>query len=306
MKNIKNILVTGGSGQVGKELQQIMSDAIYLSSYDCDLTNENEVKSLMIKHNFDTVIHLAAKVGGIIDNINRPSEYLEDNLMMNTNILKWSRITGVNQFVGVLSTCIYPDNVDVYPMTEDMLHQGPPTPTNFSYGYAKRCLAVQIDSMNKQYGTKYSYITPCNLYGVYDKFDERAHFLAHLIKKIHTSKIEGKKSIELFGTGTPLRQFMNAKDLAKVIKEIIDKNITENFNVSTKENLTINQIAREALDSLGCGDFTITYDTTKPDGQYRKDVSIDKFNSIFPNYEFINLKDGIKEVYDKCFKNGQN
>jgi len=298
---MSKILVTGGSGQVGKELQQIMPDAVYLSSKDCDLTNEQSVKFLMANNKFDVVIHLAAKVGGIMDNINRPSEYLEDNLMMNTNLLKWSRITGVKQFVGILSTCIYPDKVETYPMAEEMLHQGPPTTTNFSYGYAKRCLAVSIDSMNKQYGTAYSYITPCNLYGVYDKFDERAHFLAHLIKKIHVAKMEGKKSIELYGTGTPLRQFMNAKDLAKVIKEIIDRNITENFNVATTENLTIEQIAREALDALGCSDFTITYDSTKPDGQYRKDVDITKFRKLFPDFKFTELEDGIREVYEKVF-----
>jgi GDP-L-fucose synthase len=216
------ILITGGSGMVGKSLKKLLPSATYLSSSDCDLTNESEVISLMTNTKFDVVIHLAAKVGGIIDNINKPDDYFTDNIQMNTNIVKWSRITGVNRFIGILSTCIYPDKVDTYPMTEDMLHQGPPTPTNFSYGYAKRCLAVHIDASNTQYGTKYQYLTPCNLYGENDKFGENSHFVAALVKKIVKMEQDGGKTLGLFGTGKPLRQFMHSDDLANIIKYCID------------------------------------------------------------------------------------
>ena len=191
------ILVTGGSGMVGKSLKKILPEATYLSSKECDLKNEEEVKSLMNNNEFDTVIHLAAKVGGIIDNINKPDDYFVDNIQMNTNIVKWSRITGVKRFIGILSTCIYPDKVISYPMTEDMLHQGPPTPTNFSYGYAKRCLAVQIDACNKQYGTKYQYLTPCNLYGENDKFGDNSHFIAVLVKKIIKMEKDGNNTFSV-------------------------------------------------------------------------------------------------------------
>jgi GDP-L-fucose synthase len=297
----RNILVTGGSGQVGLELKKILPNAIYLSSTDCDLTNEASVMSLMTNTKFDVVVHLAAKVGGILDNINNPCDYLEENLLMNTNILKWSRLTGVERFIGVLSTCIYPDKVDTYPMTEDMMHIGPPTATNFSYGYAKRCLAVQIDASNKQYGTEYQYLIPCNLYGVHDKFDDRRHFVAELLQKIHNAKVNNEKSITLFGTGTPLRQFMHAKDFADIIKLTIDYAIIDNFNVTTSENLSINKIAEIALSSLGCEHIHINYDSSKPDGQYRKDVSVNKLISYFPDYKFTLLKDGLKEVYDAKF-----
>ena len=296
------ILVTGGSGMVGKSLKKILPEATYLSSKECDLKNEEEVKSLMNNNEFDVVIHLAAKVGGIIDNINKPDDYFVDNIQMNTNIVKWSRITGVKRFIGILSTCIYPDKVITYPMTEDMLHQGPPTPTNFSYGYAKRCLAVQIDACNKQYGTKYQYLTPCNLYGENDKFGNNSHFIAALVKKIVKMEKDGNSTLELFGTGKPLRQFMHSDDLAWVIKECLDKNIYESFNVATEENLSIREMVDIALKSCNLKNTQLTFDKTKPDGQYRKDVSIEKLKGLLPNFKTLPLNKGIKKVYDKISK----
>ena len=296
------ILVTGGSGMVGKSLKKILPEATYLSSKECDLKNEEEVKSLMNNNEFDTVIHLAAKVGGIIDNINKPDDYFVDNIQMNTNIVKWSRITGVKRFIGILSTCIYPDKVISYPMTEDMLHQGPPTPTNFSYGYAKRCLAVQIDACNKQYGTKYQYLTPCNLYGENDKFGDNSHFIAALVKKIVKMEKDGNSTLELFGTGKPLRQFMYSDDLAWVIKECLDKNIYESFNVATEENLSIREMVDIALKSCNLKNTQLVFDKTKPDGQYRKDVSIEKLKGLLPNFKTLSLNKGIKKVYDKISK----
>ena len=283
------ILVTGGSGMVGKSLKKILPEATYLSSKECDLKNEEEVKSLMNNNEFDAVIHLAAKVGGIIDNINKPDDYFVDNIQMNTNIVKWSRITGVKRFIGILSTCIYPDKVITYPMTEDMLHQGPPTPTNFSYGYAKRCLAVQIDACNKQYGTKYQYLTPCNLYGENDKFGDNSHFIAALVKKIVKMEKDGSSTLELFGTGKPLRQFMHSDDLAWVIKECLDKNIYESFNVATEENLSIREMVDIALKSCNLKNTQLAFDKTKPDGQYRKDVSIEKLKGLLPNFKTLPL-----------------
>lgn len=305
MIKYEKILITGGSGMVGRSLREIMPNAIYLSSKDCDLTNPIEIENLIKKNKPDIIVHLAAKVGGIIDNINKPAEYFDDNVIMNTLLLKTAYKYNVQKFIGILSTCIYPDTVDEYPMTEEMLHIGAPTHTNFSYGYAKRCLAVQIDAYNKQYGTKYQYITPCNLYGVYDKFDERSHFVAALIKKISEAKEKGDKHITLFGSGKPLRQFMNAKDLATIIFDIIDKDISGNFNVSTTENISIDTISRIALKALDCEYMGIEYDSTKPDGQYRKDVDTSKFIELFPDFKFTSLEEGIREVYQKNFKDNE-
>lgn len=292
---MNKILVTGGKGMVGKHLQKILPDAIYIGS-DVDLRDWMAVETLFKNIKPTHVIHLAAKVGGIQDNMAKPAEYFDDNILMNTNTLRASRMYNVKKFVGILSTCIYPDIVENYPMTEKDLFLGPPTKTNFSYGYAKRCLAVQIDAYNQQYGTEYSYLIPCNLYSELDNFEHGAkmHFITALLKKIK----ESNGTLNLLGTGKPLRQFMYAGDLSRIIKEVIDKDIKENFNVAPDYNHSINEMAEMALDGLD-KKYNIVYSKPELDGQYRKDVSSKKLMSILPNFEFTSLKKGIKKVYGK-------
>ena len=298
MKN-KKILVTGGSGLVGNYLKKIIPNAIYITSKDYNLTKESDVQKMFIDHNPDTVIHLAARVGGIIDNINHPAEYFTENVLMNTLLIEYSYRNNVTQFLGILSTCIYPDIVESYPLKESDLHLGPPTLTNFSYGYSKRCMAVQIDSYNQQYGTKYNYLIPCNLYGEKDKNDiDKSHFVTALIKKISDANKNNDNHITLFGDGSPLRQFLHANDLANIIKLVIDNNIVESFNVATYENYSIKEIAEIALKSCNSSNLKIKFDTTKPNGQYRKDVSIEKLKYLFPEYLPISLSDGIKDIYN--------
>lgn len=296
------ILITGGTGTVGKHLQKLIPNGIFLgrtSKNGGDLTDPAYVKWLMSSYTPDVVVHLAAKVGGIQENIKTPAEFFDDNILINTNVLKYSYQYGVKQFIGILSTCIYPDKVSNYPMTEQDLFLGPPTPTNFSYGYAKRALAVQIDAYNQQYGTKYNYLIPCNLYSEYDNFDneDKMHFITALLHKIKNSK----GVIELLGDGTPLRQFMYAGDLAQVIKEVINKEITESFNVACPENLCINEMAEIALKELGFN-YNINYIDQTLNGQYRKDVSSEKMMSLLPDFKFTPFNEGIKKVYDKISK----
>lgn len=294
---MKRILVTGGTGLVGKHLQEILPDAFYLGSKDCDLTDIKMVRWMISSYTPDVVIHLAARVGGIQDNLKYPADYFDDNILMNTNLLKVCKEYNVKRFVGILSTCIYPSIVDNYPMSEEDLFIGPPPSSNFSYGYAKRCLAVQIDAYNKQFNTKYNYLIPCNLYGDYDNLhnESKMHFITALLNKIRNSK---DNSLYLLGTGKPLRQFMYAGDLAKVIKEVINKDITESFNVAPNFNYSINEMAQIALEVTG-KDYKIVYDNPELDGQYRKDVSNKKLLKILPNFKFTDLKEGLKQVYDK-------
>ena len=293
---MKKILVTGGTGLVGRQLQEILPDVIYLSSKDCDLTDINCVGGLMSKHQPDVVIHLAARVGGILDNVRYPVEYLEQNVMMNTNILNQCHKHNVKHVITLLSTCIYPDKVDSYPMKEEVMFNGPPTPTNFSYGLAKRTTAAHIDAYVKQYDKKWCYLIPCNLYGEFDKFSEHnSHFVAALIKKIHGAD----KQIELWGDGTPLRQFMHGKDLARVIKKMIDDDIYESMNVAPPWVYSIHEMAEIAIDACDKKHLKITYDTEKPNGQYRKDVTSDKLISIFGDFKFTTLYDGIRDTYTK-------
>ena len=300
----KKILVTGGSGLVGKSLKKIIPNAIYINSSDFDLTNETSVIKLFETYRPTVIVHLAAKVGGIIDNINYPYDYFTENILMNTLLLKYSLKYNVERFIGILSTCIYPDVSNTYPLNEYQLHDGPPTETNFSYWYSKRCLADQIDAINKQHNTKYNYLIPCNLYGDNDKEDpNKSHFVTSLIKKIYDANLNNENKIVLFGDGTPIRQFMYADDLSNIIKLCIDNDITDNFNVANDEVYTINEMTKIALNATNSNHLEIIYDSSKPNGQYRKDVSNQKLKNIFPDFKFINLSEGVKKIYyDKISK----
>ena len=293
------ILVTGGSGLVGQHLQDILPDATYISSTDYDLTDLQQVRDMMNEYQPTSVIHLAARVGGIVDNINYPVDYLEENVLMNTNVLKACHEFDVEKVIAILSTCVYPDVVETYPMKEEDLFNGPPTPTNFSYGFAKRCMAAHIDSYRKQYDKKWSYLIPCNLYGEYDKYEEHhSHFVSALIRKIY----EAKDSIELWGTGKPLRQFMYGGDLARVIKYMIDKDVVGSFNVAPEWVHSINDLAEIGKKACLKEKLVVNYDSTKPDGQFRKDVDSSKMLAVLKDFKFTPIGEGIKKVYDNFSK----
>ena len=140
------------------------------------------------------------------------------------------------------------------------------------------------------------------MYGENDKFGDNSHFIAALVKKIVKMEKDGNSTLELFGTGKPLRQFMYSDDLAWVIKECLDKNIYESFNVATEENLSIREMVDIALKSCNLKNTQLVFDKTKPDGQYRKDVSIEKLKGLLPNFKTLSLNKGIKKVYDKISK----
>lgn len=294
------IIVTGGSSTVGKHLKQIMPEAIYLCSKDCDLTKYEDTLRLFNKVKPNIVIHLAALVGGIKDNISRPVDYLEQNVLINTNTIKAAHNVGVTNLIALSSTCIYPDVVDVYPMTEKDIFNGPPTPTNFSYAYSKRCMIAQIEAYNQQYGTKYCYITPSNLYSELDTHkQERAHYVTALLDKIIEQDSRQGSNLSLLGTGKPLRQFTYAGDIAEIIKLMIESDTYESFNVSNPETHSIGELALITLNALNKRHWTITYEHPEMDGQYRKDVSIQKMKEFFPNFTFTKFADGVKKAYIK-------
>ena len=295
---METVLVTGGTGQVGRELRKILPNAIFVGSKDYDLTDCNAVAKMYRDIQPTIVIHSAAKVGGILDNIEHQVEYYSENILMNTLVVNGALKNNVKKFIGILSTCVYPDTVESYPMKEGVLHDGKPTSTNFSYGIAKRGMAVHIDAIREKHGLDYCYLIPCNLYGPYDKFDYRSHYVGALVSKIYDAKASGSREIVLYGDGSPLRQFLYAKDLAVVISSMLQRNLYENFNIATEENISIDSIAKIALDVLDCKDFSMRYDTSKPNGQYRKDVCIEKFRKEFPDFKFSSLEHGIVEVYN--------
>ena len=301
---MKKILVTGGTGLVGTYLKKILPEATYVSSKDYNLLDKKDVQRMFSDIKPRKIIHLAARVGGVHHNIQEPVKYFEENLLMNTFVLQESFLNKVESFLGMLSSCIYPNDVKNYPIKEENLLEGAPHQDLFSYSYAKRCLAIQIDAYNKKYNTKYNYLIPCNLYGEYDKFDPiEGHFVGALIEKIINAKKSRSKSIEIFGDGTPYRQFMHARDLAQIIKMTILKNIFLSFNVATEENYTIKKIVEIALEACNIQNLNIYFDKSKPNGQLRKDIDITNLKKLFPDFTPINLIDGIKEIYNKKMNN---
>ena len=325
MKYTEKILITGGTGMVGKHLEELMFEAAYdqlgnadrltrkipnikfIGSLDYDLRDWNAVDRLFNDFRPERVIHLAAKVGGIQANINSPADFYEDNVLMNTNLLKASKKYDVKRFTGMLSTCIYPNTVLKYPMTEDDLFVGPPAETNHAYAYAKRVMAVHINAYNTQHKTKYNYLISPNLYSEHDNFEhgEKMHFITALLKKIREADISKKKTIQLLGTGKPLRQFMYAKDLALAILTMIQNDITDSFNVAPKFNYSIDDMAKMSIKSLG-KKLTVNYPSKSLDGQYRKDVSSAKMLKLMPNFKFTGFKQGITKVYNAILEKENN
>ena len=289
------ILVTGGNGLVGRHLNDILPKALYVSSKDYDLIDRYQTDVMLDFYKPNVVINLAAKVGGILDNMNNPVQYLEENTLINTNLLRSCYNHDVDKVISMGSTCMYPDVLDEYPMKEDSIFDGSPPTENFAYAMSKRVMATQIDSYVKEYNKNWSYLIPCNLYGEYDKYEEHhSHFVSALIKKIY----EAENDVEIWGTGKPLRQFMYAGDLARVIKYIIENNIKGNFNVSPNYVHSIEEITKIGLKACSKEDLKINYNNTKPDGQYRKDVDSSKLMSVLKDFEFTSLEEGIRRVYD--------
>lgn len=293
-----SILITGGSGMVGRELKKLLPNAITPSSKELNLTNSESVKQYFKDSKFDYVIHLAAYVGSLHDNIENKTSYFDENILMNTLITKYAYENGVKNFLGILSTCIYPNNISNFPIKESQLHSGAPHYDLMSYAYAKRSHAVQLKAYKESFNVNYNYLIPCNLYGVVSKkHEKRSHFVNDLIFKIIKAQKNNQDFITLFGDGTPLRQFMHASDLAKIILFYITQGCNESFNVAPNINMSVEQIAKTAINVCSKKDMNIKYDNSKPNGQYRKDVDTSIFKNNIKDFTFKSLPEGIKEIY---------
>ena len=295
------IVVTGGSGFVGKRLEKIRPDWIYLSSKDYDLVSTEDCKRMYRELCPDAVLHMAGKVGGIGANDANPAEFYYLNTMINTNIVHQGYLHGVKRILATLSTCTFPDIVESYPLTENDILSGPPANTNLSYGYAERSLYIQINSYRKQYGVNYSTFCPSNIYGPGDNFDSlSSHFVAALIAKI--AKAKDGDTIELWGTGTPLRQQLYVDDLCEIIPMLLEKhNGDEPLIIAPNENLSIDEMARILLSQVH-KNIEIVYNNNL-DGQFRKDGSNHKLKESIGDFKFTKFKDGITKSYDWYIEN---
>lgn len=300
------ILVTGGTGLVGKGIQYIVDQEknenesyIFLSSKDVDLTNRQETLDYFKKHNPTHVIHLAALVGGLFRNLKYNLDFFRVNSQINDNVLSVSHETGVKKVVSCLSTCIFP-NKTTYPIDETMIHNGPPHDSNFGYSYAKRMIDVLNRGYEKQYGLKYTSVIPTNVFGPHDNYNiEDGHVLPGLIHKVYLAK-KNNTSLTIWGSGKPLRQFIYSRDLAKLFLWVMKSydevdpiilSVDESAEISIKEAA---EAVVEAMDFKG----EVVFDTNRSDGQFKKTASNEKLRKHLPDFQFTPFKEAVKVACD--------
>nr|SVE86248.1 EOG090X09NN [Daphnia similis]SVE87501.1 EOG090X09NN [Daphnia similis] len=300
----KIILVTGGSGLVGQAIKQAKQQDprenetfIFLSSKDGDLKDPAATQRIFERYKPTHVIHLAAMVGGLFNNMKHNLDFLRNNILINDNVLHNSHKLGVKKVVSCLSTCVFPDQT-TYPIDETMIHNGPPHPSNFGYSYAKRLIDVQNHAYHQQHGCHFTAVIPTNVFGAYDNFNlEDGHVIPGLIHKAYIAKKEGKPLV-VYGSGKPLRQFIYSIDLAKlflfVLREYeeIDPII---LSVDESSEVSIGEVAQMIADAFQL-EHGIVLDSTKADGQFKKTASNKKLRSYLPDFQFMPLKDAIERT----------
>jgi GDP-L-fucose synthase len=293
------ILVTGGNGLVGSEF---VGDYYFKpTSKLYDLRKTEDANRLMLRQ-FDGIIHCAAKVGGIGGNMNFKGEFFYDNIMMNTNVIEGARMSGVKNLVAFLSTCVFPDSVE-YPLTESKIHLGPPHFSNDAYAYAKRMSDIQIRSYKQQYGLNYKSVIPCNIYGPNDNYNlVNGHVLPSLIHKCYLSR-ENKTPLTIWGSGKPLREFIFSKDVAKLTEWVLyNYNENEPIILSTSEEISIGDVVDMIVEIMNFKG-EIIFDSSKPDGQFRKPSDNSKIKNYLPDFKFTPLYEGLKETIEYFEKN---
>ena len=303
-----NVLVFGSNGLVGSSCVRILSKSSKVSNViastrnDTDLFSFEKTKQKIITSKPDVVIIAAAKVGGILANNTYRTEFLIENLKINMNILESLIDYPDVQIINLGSSCIYPLNAE-NPINEDLIFSGKLEPTNSPYAVAKLSAIELGDAMSKQFNHTIYNLMPTNLYGPNDNFSELdSHVIPGLIKRMHDAKISEKKEFEIWGTGTPLREFLYVDDLALAIEFLINKELEKNIiNVGSNEEITIKDLAFLIKDLINF-EGELIFDKSKPDGNPRKLLDSSYLNSLGWKAK-TNLRDGLKTSYDWFLKN---
>ena len=278
---------------------------IKLGSRDCDLRDPYAVDALFSQYQPENVIHCAARVGGVGSNMKYKGEYFYDNIMMNTNVIESARKYGVKNLVCFLSTCVFPDKVN-YPLTIDQIHTGEPHSSNYSYAYSKRMADIQIRSYKEQYGLNYKSVIPCNIYGPNDNFHiENGHVLPALIHKCYLAK-QNNTPLYIWGSGAPLREFIYSKDVAEITNWILENyDGNEPIILSTSEEISIKQLVEMVVKEMEF-EGEVIFDTSKPEGQFRKPSDNSKLKELMPDFKFTPMEDGLKETIQWFINNYDN
>jgi len=302
MKKDSKIYVAGHKGMVGsaivRRLQELeYTNIITKTKKELDLTNQFQVNQFFNFEKPEYVFLAAAKVGGIKANNDFKADFIYQNLMIQTNIIKASYENRVKKLLFLGSSCIYP-KLSPQPLKEEYLLSGYLEPTNDAYAIAKIAGIKMCQSFNQQYDTNFISVMPTNLYGPGDNYDlQTSHVLPALIRKFHEAKIGGKSEVVIWGSGKPMREFLYVDDLAEACLYLMNNyNDTEIVNIGTGEDISINDLSFLIKEIVGFSG-KIVYDSSKPDGTHRKLLDVSKLNKLGWKHK-TSLFDGITKTYN--------
>ena len=305
----QKVFVAGHNGMVGSSVLNSLRDAGYnniitKNRQEVDLCSQSEVSTLFKTESIDVVILCAAKVGGILANNTYRGDFIYENLQIASNIIKSSQDNGISKLINLGSSCIYPRDARI-PIKEEYLLTGDLEKTNEPYAIAKIAALKMCESFYQQYGSNFYSIMPCNLYGPRDNFDlATSHVLPAFINKVHSAKVSQSNSVEIWGSGKPLREFLYVDDLSEAIlfclenvnaKDIYSQNISH-LNCGSKDEVSINDLISLIKEVVGFNG-SVTFDSSKPDGTFRKKMDNSRMSALGFNNN-TSLKDGLIKTYE--------
>jgi GDP-L-fucose synthase len=296
----KNILITGGTGLIGRNLVERLKrngcfNILAPNRSKIDLMDQSAVSSYFWQKKPDLVIHLAAKVGGIHANSSKKYDFYYENSTINNNVVNASISTGVKFFVTMGTGCAYPKSLEGEILREEEFLNGHPEPTNDAYAYAKRSLLVQLNAAREQLGFKSSYIIPANIYGPHDNFHPlHSHVVPGMIQRAFQVKNNEEEYFEVWGDGSPTRDFLFIEDLLDAIEVILEKQTEGAINVASCKPTKISDLASEILGAYDLN-IPLKFNSSYPNGQTERLFDNRKITEIGWKPK-INLKDGIERT----------
>ena len=298
----QRILVTGATGFLGHHIvpalrKELDAEIIGVGRKDFDLLNPGQAEVMLGRFKPDAVVHLAARVGGIIANKKYPADFFYDNMLMNTLTFNACFKAGVKKFLTLIGGCSYPAKA-ASPIAEDQMWNGYPQPESAAYSVAKKMLLVQSNAYRQQHGFNSVVLIPGNVYGEHDNFNEEySHVIPALVRRFLEAKEKGAPTIACYGSGRPTRDFVYAGDVAAVIPWfLLNYDTSEPVNISTGTRITIRELSETIRDVTGFRG-AIVWDTSKPDGQMDKIFAIDRLRQLGLNCPTL-LKDGLRKTVE--------